>query len=221
MVVMTAEAEPQAPQGDEVNHVTDQEAVAFGRDVVVPWPGRRPWTRADLDALPADGRRYELFDGVLVVSPSPVMGHQYVSGELFLLINAACRSDPVHDLIVLSAPFDVWLADDSLSQPDLLVAPREQFDAKGLSGVPLLVVEILSGSTRAFDLYVKRERYERGGIEHYWIVDPDKPSLTVLRLEAGEYVEAARVVGPETLTLTDPFEVSITPSRLTFTSSQD
>ena len=194
----------------------DPEAVAFGREVVVPWPGRRSWTRADLDALPADGRRYELIDGVLVVSPTPGTRHQVMSGQLFLLFSEACASVPELGLMVLAAPLNVVLADDSLSQPDLVVAPQEQFDDRGLPGAPLLVVEILSRSTRAFDLHVKRERYERAGVEHYWIADPDKPSLTTLRLQGGQYVEQGRAVGPQSLHVSEPFEMLITPSRLVF-----
>jgi hypothetical protein len=108
-------------------------------------PFGRPLTRADLDDLPEDdGHRYELIDGVLIVSPSPRHAHQVVVGNLHLLLRAACPAD----LQVILAPFAVALADDTEVQPDLLVAPRSQFTATELPGPPLLAVEVLSPSTR-------------------------------------------------------------------------
>ena len=54
-------------------------------------PRGRPLTREDLDAMPEDGHRYELLDGVLVVSPAPRYLHQLAVGELHLLLHAAAR----------------------------------------------------------------------------------------------------------------------------------
>src|SRR5260370_3148484 len=65
------------------------------------WRARgRPFTVADLDRLPDDGRRYELLDGVLIVSPRPTTIHQWVAGRLARVLDAAC---PV-DLCVVPGP---------------------------------------------------------------------------------------------------------------------
>ncbi|GAA5141283.1 hypothetical protein GCM10023340_02740 [Nocardioides marinquilinus] len=89
-------------------------------------------TRADLAAFPDDGWRYELLDGMLLVSPSPSLAHQRAALNLAVLLHAACPDD----LYVMVAPFDVTLADDTVFIPDLLVAPRADFTAKDLPGAP-------------------------------------------------------------------------------------
>lgn len=107
---------------------------------VTTLPRGQAFTRHDLESMPDDGHRNELVDGTLVVTLSPSPLHQVVVGELFVRLRAAC---PRH-LRVLMAPLDVVLSDDSLLQPDLLVAPRADFTVRDLSVVPLLVVEVLS-----------------------------------------------------------------------------
>lgn len=171
---------------------------------------RGGWTRADLDEIPDDGCRYELIDGVLVVSPGPRPAHQGVAGNLHLLLRAGCP----RDLRVLFAPFDVSLAEDTVMQPDLLVAPRSQFTDRELVGAPLLVIEVASPSTRRVDRSLKRDRFEEAGIASYWLVDPAEPSVTVLELVDGRYVEVARVVGDEVASVTRPFAVQLQPTAL-------
>ncbi len=174
-------------------------------------PFNRPLTRVDLEDLPTDdGHRYELIDGVLIVSPGPALPHQDVVGNLYLLLRAAC---PPHLKVVL-APFAVALADDTEVQPDLIVAPRTQFTRKELPGPPLLAVEVLSPSTRRVDLLLKRDRLQSDGVPSYWLIDPDEPSVLVLELRDGAYVEVARVTGDESVELTAPFPVRIVPSSL-------
>ncbi len=84
---------------------------------VTTLPRGRAFTRADLDAMPDDGRRYELIDGSLVVTPAPLRRHQRAVGNLHLLLRHACPPE----LEVLLAPFDVVLAVNTVVQPDLLV----------------------------------------------------------------------------------------------------
>jgi Uma2 family endonuclease len=174
-------------------------------------PFGRPLTRADLESLPVDdGHRYELIDGVLLVSPGPRYGHQTVLGNLHLLLR---RSVPA-DLRVLFAPFAVALADDTEVQPDLLVAPRSQFTDKELPGPPLLAVEVLSPSTRRVDLLLKRDRLQSAGVPSYWLVDPDEPSVMVLELRDGVYEQVAHVTGDEACEVLLPFPVRLVPADL-------
>jgi len=168
-------------------------------------PFGRPLTRADLRDLPDDGHRYELIDGMLLVSPAPRIPHQLVVGRLHLLLSTTCPPD----LYVLMAPTAVALAEDTEVQPDLLVAPRSQFTETELAGPPLLAVEVLSASTRRVDLLLKRDRYEAAGVPSYWLVDPDELTITVLELEDGGYVEVAVVQGSEPQALLRPFPLSI------------
>ena len=73
---------------------------------------------------------------------------------------------------------------------------------------------MLSPSTRRIDLGTKRLAYEAAGVPAYWLVDPDVPSLTVLELDAGRYVERATVTGGEAFHATVPFAVTVVPARL-------
>lgn len=168
------------------------------------------FTRDDLDAMPDDGRRHELIDGVLVVTPAPGLAHQQVVGELYLLLRQGCPPD----LQVLLSPFDVTLSDDTVMEPDLLVARTRDLTTRDLPVPPLLAVEVLSPSTRVVDQTLKRARLEAAGCRSYWLVDPHEPSLLALELVEGAYVEVAHVVGEETWQATQPFEVVLRPSAL-------
>lgn len=168
------------------------------------------FTRADLDAMPDDGRRHELIDGVLVVTPAPGLGHQRVIGELYTLLRQACPDG----LEVLLSPFDVALSDDTVLEPDLLVARTRDFTLRDLPVPPLLAVEVLSPSTRRVDQTLKRARLEAAGCPSYWLVDPHQPSLVALELLEGAYVEVAHVVGEETWRAARPFDVEVQPSAL-------
>jgi len=159
---------------------------------------------------PADGHRYEILDGVLIVSPAPTPIHQRAVGRLFRLLGDACPDD----LEVFVAPLDVLLADDTVLEPDVLVARRKDLSPKNLPAPPVLAVEVLSPSTRRFDYMLKRSRYEAAGMPAYWVVDPDGPSLTAWELREGGYVEVATVAGDEEYRAGLPYPGTIVPHRL-------
>ena len=177
---------------------------------VTALPFSRPLVRADLDDLPDDGHRYELIDGSLIVSPGPQLPHQDMVGNLYLRLRAACPAD----LKVVLAPFDVVLADDTVVEPDLLVAPRTQFTRRELPGGPLLAVEVLSPSTRRVDLLLKRDRLQAAQVPSYWLVDPDVPAVTVLELRDGVYEQVGHVTGGQALEVDRPFRVRLVPREL-------
>lgn len=169
-----------------------------------------PWTYDDLENLPDDGKRYEIVDGVLLVNASPVPDHQEVALELWRLL----RDHAPADLRVLAAPLDVVLADDTVVEPDVLVGRREDFSARNLPAVPVLVVEVLSPSTSTVDRNLKKDRYERARIPSYWLVDPATLDLTIYELAGDRYQEVAVVSRDETWTATRPFPVTIVPGDL-------
>jgi len=178
--------------------------------VVTTLPRGRAFTEDDLAAMPDDGNRYELVDGALIVTPSPVTLHQIVVGELYLALRAACPDTQR----VLLAPYDVRISATTVLQPDLLVASKVAFGVKNLPGAPLLAVEVLSPSTRHIDLGLKLSRYEAAGCASYWVVDPDVPSISAWELWDGGYVDSGVATGAESLTLHRPFEVTVVPSTL-------
>ncbi|MFW0793037.1 Uma2 family endonuclease [Gordonia sp. CPCC 205515] len=176
-----------------------------------PPPGSGPLTVRDLEAVPEDGRRYELIDGMLVVSPVQGTLHQAMVVKLSAQLLAACPSD----LVVMAAPFAVHDGDDVELQPDVLVGRYADFTAKDLPKPPVLTVEILSPSTALMDLNTKKAVYERLGVPSYWIIDPQQIRLTVYELDADDrYAEVASVAGADSYDAVRPFPVRIVPVDL-------
>lgn len=177
--------------------------------VMTTLPRGRGLTVEDLEAMPDDGQRYELIDGVLIVSAMPVPLHQRMG---FLLTRVLDDAAPPG--IWVLGPVDVQLGERTMVEPDVVVAPKAAFNEKRLPRAPLLAVEILSPSTAVNDLNVKFARYERAGIPSYWVLDPGRPSLVAWELRNGRYVEVADVAGEEPFHATIPFPVTVIPSAL-------
>jgi Uma2 family endonuclease len=175
------------------------------------WPAAgRPFTVAELDRMPDDGRRYELLDGVLIVSPRPTTVHQFVAMRLLRVLADACPED----LCVVPEPA-VELGSQTELDPDLVVVRMDQIGGAKFTQPPLLVVEIRSPSTALIDLNRKKAAYEKFGVPSYWIVDPDlrQPVVKVFELRDGRYTMAAGTSGP--FVADRPFSVRIDPGRLT------
>jgi Uma2 family endonuclease len=131
------------------------------------------WTAERVRALPDDGRRYELIDGELVVTPAPRGLHQVAVAALEHLLHAALAGTALH---VLHSPADISLGEDEILQPDLFVyrtaTGRHLLDWTDITALAL-VIEVLSPSTARYDRQPKRRRYQRAGVPEYWIVDLD------------------------------------------------
>lgn len=169
----------------------------------------RRYTIADLDDLPEDGRRYELADGWLLVSPMARRRHQWGCMTLGDALKAAC---PPH-LAVFPLPINVDDPDATHFEPDITVVRRE-FALIENGDVPLLAVEVRSPSTAGRDAVLKRREYARLGIASYWLFDVDVPSLRVLELVDGDYVERAYGEGEQPVAAEHPFPVTVVPARL-------
>lgn len=129
------------------------------------------WTREQVLNLPADGNRYELVDGELIVSPSPALRHQVVLGRLYDALSPYIRANGLG--MALWSPADLELEPGQVNQPDVFVLPSIAFERWEEAPLPLLVVEALSPSTARYDRGVKRRFYQRAGVPEYWIVDID------------------------------------------------
>jgi Uma2 family endonuclease len=141
---------------------------------------KRKLDYSDLQVTPDDGRRYELVEGELLVSPSPTPMHQTVCGQLFLQLVAYFHTRKLGTAFI--GPVDVILTGHDVLVPDLLVTiDPSHISKRGIEKPPLLVVEVLSPSTRRLDLGAKSRRYAELGVEHYWIVDPEARRLKCYR----------------------------------------
>ena len=176
------------------------------------WPPRvrGEWTVDDLVHSPDDGQRYEILDGVLLVSPAPRVRHQIAIVRLTVLLDRVCPPD--HQVLV--APVD-WQPDGRTSlQPDLMVVRLDRLREKNVAEAPTLVVEVLSPSTARFDRMVKMSRYAEGGIAQCWLVDPAGPSVQVFALVGGEYRLVATGGPGDMVTVDGPVPVRFDPAVL-------
>ena len=150
------------------------------------------YTHADLLAMPDDGKRREIIEGELFVTPSPISDHQRILFELSGAFRDYLKANPVGE--VLFAPMDVILSDHDVLEPDLLLVLKEHeaIFKDWVRGAPDLVVEILSPTTEARDRGPKMKAYARFGVREYWIVDPTAQVIEVYRLRV-EGFELARM----------------------------
>lgn len=170
----------------------------------------RRLTYEDYRRIPDDGKRYEIIDGEVYVSPSPALEHQHASAALYLQLAEAM---PVA-MRVYYAPIDVVLGVHDVVQPDLVVASLPQLSSRGIEGRPHLVVEIVSPGRPEYDRTVKARRYAAFEVPHYWIVDPRGRTLECFVLNDGAYELVASGRGTTALTVPVFESLTITLSRL-------
>jgi Uma2 family endonuclease len=123
-------------------------------------------------ALGETQERYELVDGVVIMSPSPIRRHNKVTNEILgQLRDFAERTN----LIEFFSDIDVQFSPALVYRPDISVFRAGRLlsdDSEPLDLPPDLIVEVLSPSTKPFDLNTKRDDYQRFGVGEYWVVDP-------------------------------------------------
>lgn len=142
----------------------------------------------DFCALPDDGKRYEILDGALCMSPSPGTPHQRVSLRLARLLADHVEDRQLGEVFI--APFDVLLAEHDIVEPDLIfvATAREAIVTdKHIRGIPDLLIEIVSPSRPEVDVRDKRAVYARCGVPWYWLVAPTERRLTELELKGDAY----------------------------------
>jgi Uma2 family endonuclease len=154
------------------------------------FPPQGRWTYEDYRRLPDDGRRYEVLRGVLYVTAAPNVLHQTVLRNVVRLLIRFLDEKPLGDF--LFSPVDLILPAGLSApvQPDLVYSSRgwrEQMTSQFLEGVPDLVLEVLSPSTRRYDRRTKLEVYATAGVQEYWLADPSKRTFEVLVLRNGSY----------------------------------
>ena len=101
--------------------------------------------------MPDDGRRYELLDGAILMNPSPGLSHQRTLLRIWKMLDDVTRESPFE---AVAAPWDVEFG-PSVLEPDVVVARRDAMHEHGVDGVPVLVVEVASPSTRRLDTTAK------------------------------------------------------------------
>lgn len=178
-------------------------------------PPEGGWSTDDLDALPEDGRRRELLDGVLIVSPSPTRVHQTIAGRLMVTLEDGCPDE--YDV---TQGVEVRISRTRSFIPDVLVTTAEAAARNPAHYAPhevALAVEIVSPSTRSIDRVLKPALYAQAGIPFYWRVEVEDGGIVVHTHRIDPVDEVYTETGRWTkyVDTGEPFPVNLPISRIT------
>jgi Uma2 family endonuclease len=162
-------------------------------------------TVADLEAMPDDGNRYELFEGEIIVSRAPGLPHQRVLGNIFAAIKDYLKQNPIGEVLLTPG---VIFDEFNSAIPDAAFISNQSRRAFGsgdrITGAPELMIEIVSpGHENARrDRVAKRQVYGKYGVKEYWIADPEQLSIEVYRLKKRTLALIATLKSEDELTST-------------------
>jgi Uma2 family endonuclease len=149
-------------------------------------------TFAELQEWPDDGRRYELYDGEVIVVPSPFPRHQRVAIHIGEILGDYERRTGG---LMFHAPLDIVFSEHNVVQPDVVFFRKERRHVidmmEATRAAPDLAVEVLSRSTEARDRGRKMQLLARFGVPEYWIVDPVKNTFEIYVLRGSAYERVA------------------------------
>lgn len=148
------------------------------------------YTIEDIYALP-DGERAELIDGKIYFMTPPNTKHQTLVMDLSYQIKDYIKHSN-GECEVFPAPFAVFLNknDKNYVEPDIsVICDKNKITDKGCNGAPDWIIEIVSLSSRKMDYYKKLFKYRTAEVREYWVVDPDKRTVTVYDFESDNMEE--------------------------------
>ncbi len=160
-------------------------------------------TIIDLEAMPEDDNRYELFEGEIIVSRAPSLSHQRVLGNLYAVIRDYLHQHPIGEVLLTPG---VIFDEFNSAIPDAIFVSHERRRQIGagerITGAPELMVEVVSpGAENARrDRVVKRQVYGKFGVKEYWVADPDNRSLEIFRLKKRTLVLVATLIADDEVT---------------------
>jgi prevent-host-death family protein len=147
--------------------------------------------------------RFEYIDGEIYMLASPRAVHQQILGDLFGLFFNWFKGKQCKPML---APFDITLRrfpeDKNMVQPDLMVICdlEDKLDERDYyQGVPTLLVEILSESSRGKDSVKKLDLYMSTGVREYWIVNPFNKEVTLFLFENKDVLKNKTFKNDETI----------------------
>ena len=149
-------------------------------------------TYEDYELLPDDGRRYEIHEGELSVTPAPSPFHQREVGNLYVCLRAHVNANLLGE--VLLSPIDCMLDESTIVQPDVVFMATEilqRITRRGVEGPPTLAIEVVSPYTSRIDRVRKRQLYAKFGVPFYWIVDREARAIEACTLQQGQQILTA------------------------------
>jgi Uma2 family endonuclease len=156
------------------------------------------FTYDDYLEFPPDGKRYEIIDGDVFVTPAPSFDHQHVGGKLYKILDDHVEKNELGEVVI--SPFDVVLDMTNVVQPDVVFIAKKHLKRieRDLKGPPDLAVEVLSPSTARHDRTLKLRAYERHGVPFLWFLDPKRRELEEHVLTKGRFRLAVKLEGGAT-----------------------
>jgi Uma2 family endonuclease len=145
----------------------------------------------DYESLANEDLKVE-FDGecLYIHSPASKMHENVVFNLLAIFKTFLAQNISLGEPI--GSKFALKLPNGKRPEPDVVIVPRgsvDDFDSV-YEGVPQMVIEILSPSTKDYDLMVKRQWYEESRIPEIWFIDLEVRKINVIHLtENGVYEE--------------------------------
>ncbi|HLE86109.1 MAG TPA: Uma2 family endonuclease [Candidatus Brocadiaceae bacterium] len=136
----------------------------------------------------SDDKQYELIDGELLMTPSPLPNHQRISRKLEFILEKFVTEINLGE--IFDAPCDVYLDDENVIQPDILFISLDRLaiiGEKNIQGAPDLAVEIISENSAYKDMVQKKRLYARFGVKEYWVVIPDCEEIEIYILKDNTY----------------------------------
>jgi Uma2 family endonuclease len=164
-----------------------------------PVTEKKKYTYEDYLKTP-DDKSYELIEGALLMTPSPVPKHQRISKKIAVRLEQFVTEKNLGE--VFYAPCDVHLDDENVLQPDILFIAKERLDIigdKNIQGAPDLVIEIISESSAYRDMVQKKKLYARFRVGEYWIVIPEEASIEIFILKDTTYLRYKNYTGDDVL----------------------
>ncbi|MDQ7903424.1 Uma2 family endonuclease [Phytohabitans sp. ZYX-F-186] len=177
-----------------------------------PPPGG--WTTDDLDALPEDGYRRELIDGVLILSPSPTDIHQIIAGRLMVTLEEGCPDD-----LQVAQGVEVRVSKRRSFIPDVLVttdAAAQRRTSKYEPHEVVLAVEIVSDGSQTMDRITKPALYAQAGIPYYWRIETENGIVVhTHKIDSADEIYQPTGQFTDVVKIDEPWPISLPVSRIT------
>ncbi len=167
--------------------------------------------------MPEDGKRYQLIDGEIFMTPSPNTKHQRAVGNLYLALRELVDREGLGEVFI--APLDVVFGEHDAVQPDVLFVSRDRsgiITPLFVYGAPDLVIEVLSPSNIRFDREKKRRVYATAGVKELWYIDPQTETAEILNLGSDGDYRLTRSVSAEEPILSETLPGFSLPLRRVF-----